>query len=579
MTRGRALALALLLALPVASAAQQPSSILLVVGGESGHAERAEFRTAFAEALGGSDRATIRTFDLDLSRPGSGESRRALDARVRERYQGIDVALVVALGDRATEAALRWRDVQWPGANVLCLGSGEVRVPPPSAARTSVIRVRVDPEATLRAALALFPGTKNVALVAGSEARGPVAAALTSVVRAIDARLTPVPLVGLSLPELKRRLAELPADSVVLSAGVELDDRGRRWASTDAHDYFAPAANAPIFTVEGELLGHGVVGGAVLDYASLGREAAARARRLLAGEPAPSLPTADTGSLRLQFDHRELVRWGIADARLPTPSLVVFRPVSFWEEHLGKVVAAGAALLLQSLAITLLLLERRRRRSAEARLQQLSGRLISAQEEERSRIAHDLHDDAGQRLALLAIELDQLSAHALADSARALSADLHRMAHQLHPAILDQLGLLPAARRFAQEVAQRHAVTIEVTSHAWPEALPRTSALVLYRAMQEALQNAIKHSGAARVDVTFRGGGPELTLSVEDQGRGFETDRLEAGLAGLGLAGMRERLRLVGGGFRIESAPNGGTILEVWLPSTGAAAGATLVAS
>ena len=138
----------------------------------------------------------------------------------------------------------------------------------------------------------------------------------------------------------------------------------------------------------------------------------------------------------------------------------------FWEEYKGVVVAAGVALLLQSLAITSLLIERRRRLSAEARMRQLSGRLIAAQEEERSRIARDLHDDASQRLALLAIELDQLPAQALADRARALSGDLHRMAHQLHPAILDQLGLLPAARRFAAELAARHGISVEVASDA-----------------------------------------------------------------------------------------------------------------
>jgi len=252
--------------------------------------------------------------------------------------------------------------------------------------------------------------------------------------------------------------------------------------------------------------------------------------------------------------------------------------LSFWEEHKGKVVATGVALLLQSLAITSLLLERRRRLSAEARLRQLSGRLITAQEEERSRIARDLHDDAGQRLALLAIELDQLQARALADQARGLSADLHRMAHQLHPAILDQLGLLPAARRFAGELAARHGLAVEVVSERWPEALPRDAALVLYRVVQEALQNAVKHSGAARVEIAFRGGGDELVLRVADQGRGFAPAELE-GAYGLGLAGMRERLRLVEGGLRIESVLGRGTILEAWLPSERAAPGAQRAAN
>ena len=232
------------------------------------------------------------------------------------------------------------------------------------------------------------------------------------------------------------------------------------------------------------------------------------------------------------------------------------------------------ALLFLSVAVTLLLLERRRRQAAEERLHQLSGRLITAQEEERSRIARDLHDDASQRLALLAIELDQLHAPALADQARALSADLHRIAHQLHPASLDQLGLLPAARRFAAELGAAHGVAIEVVSDAWPDDVPRDTALVLYRVMQEALQNAVRHSGASRIEVAFRSSRDGMALRVSDSGRGFVSVPLSE-QRGLGLAGMSERLRLVGGGLRIDSRPGGGTIVEAWLPPRQPRAGAS----
>jgi signal transduction histidine kinase len=234
-------------------------------------------------------------------------------------------------------------------------------------------------------------------------------------------------------------------------------------------------------------------------------------------------------------------------------------------DTIGLYLGIGFALLFQSLAVALLLLERRRRQAAEDRLHQLSGRLITAQEEERGRIARDLHDDAGQRLALLAIELDQRQAPELADQARALSGDLHRIAHQLHPASLDQLGLLPAVRRLAAELSLGHGVAIEVAADAWPEDVPRETALVLYRVMQEALQNAVRHSGAARIDVALRRGRDGITLRVTDFGRGFVPETLGE-QRGLGLAGMSERLRLVSGSFRIDSRPGGGTILEAWLP-------------
>ena len=226
--------------------------------------------------------------------------------------------------------------------------------------------------------------------------------------------------------------------------------------------------------------------------------------------------------------------------------------------------ALATALVALGIAVAMLLAERRRRAKVEERLHTISGRLITAQEEERSRIARDLHDDAGQRLALLAIELDQREAKPLADQVRALSADLNRMAHQLHPASLDQLGLLPAARRFAAELAAAHGVAIAVASEAWPDDVPREAALVLYRVMQEALQNAVRHSGARRIDVTFQGGGDAVRLRVADSGKGF-VFHPKAEPRGLGLAGMSERLRLVGGGLRIDSRIGEGTILEAWL--------------
>jgi signal transduction histidine kinase len=573
------LLLALALALASLAAAQEPAAILIVDAGEPDQAEREAFQDGLQGALANASQApsppTVYTFNLELSRPGSAAPASALDARVRERYQGIRMAVIVALTDPAVSAALRWRDALWPGVPVVCLPSADAGDAPPLAApQATTIEVRADPAATLRAALALVPGTSNLAIMGGSEVRGRMASTLQATAQELDPRLNLIELVGLPMPELKRQVAALPPQTIILSAGITQDGRGRRWVSADAHDYVAPSASAPIFAIDGSLIGHGVVGGVVLDYAAVGREAGDRVLRLLAGESVLSMPPVRSRSLRARFDHRELARWGIADAALPKGSQIVFRPQSFWEEHKGKVVAVGVALLLQSLAITSLLFERRRRRSAEARLRHLSGRLITAQEEERSRIARDLHDDASQRLALLAIELDQLQAQSLADSARSLSADLHQMAHQLHPAILDQLGLLPAARRFAAELAARHGVTVEVSSEGWPESLPRDIALVLYRVMQEALQNAVKHSGAARIEVAFRADGPELTLRVADQGRGFAPEQIE-GASGIGLAGMSERLRLVGGGLRIQSAPQGGTIAEAWLPAPGAAAGAS----
>jgi signal transduction histidine kinase len=549
--------------------------VLLVDSQEPSLPAFARFIEGFREALATGIEApvAIHTLSLDVSHFGGAEPRRAIDSLLQARYGRLPIGAILALGDPAVARAIGWRDALWPGTPVVCLtATADSFETARAAPLTTALQLRFDQADTLRTALAIFPETRRVAVVAGAEVEGRTAPDLGALVAAVDPKLEGIDLIGLPMAELQRRIAALPPHTIVLYADIFLDGAGRHWIPLDALAAFAPHSGSPVFSSAGTHLGHGIVGGSLVDFDALGREAGGLVRRLLAGEPVAALPPAASQAVRLEFDGRELERWGVSDDLLPAGSRVLYRQPSFWQENKGKAVAVGVALLLQSLAITSLLLERRRRRSAEGRLHHLSGRLISAQEDERSRLARDLHDDAGQRLALLAIELDQLRAPSLADSARSLSADLHRMAHQLHPAILDQLGLLPAAQRFAGEVAARHGVTIEVSSQGWPESLPRDAALELYRVLQEALQNAIRHSGAARIEVAFQATGPELRLRVKDAGRGFAPEQLE-GAQGLGLAGMRERMRLVGGGLQIQSDPEGGTIVDAWLPAAGVADG------
>jgi len=566
-----AVACALLLGFPgmAVAAGPEPSPTVLVIDSQEPSLPAfAAFIAGVREALatGMPFPIAVHTLSLDVSRFGGDAPFRAIDSLLRAKYGGLAIGAILALGDPAVSRAIGWRDALWPGRPIVCLtstpeGFDRARAAP----QTTILRLRFDQRDTLRAALALFPKTRRVAVVAGAESEGRTTPHLEAVVATVDPRLERIDLIGLPMTELRRRVASLPPDTIVLYGGIYLDGGGQRWIPLDALASFAPHSGSPVFSSSDTHLGSGIVGGSLVDFDALGREAAERVRRVLAGQPVAALPPAYSQAVRLEFDGRELDRWGVSHDRLPPGSRVLHRPPSLWQEHKAKTVATGIALLLQSLAVTSLLMERRRRRAAEERLHQLSGRLITAQEEERSRIARDLHDDASQRLALLAIELDQLQAPSLADQARALSGDLHRIAHQLHPASLDQLGLLPAARRFAAELAARHGVEIEVSSDAWPDDVPRETALVLYRVMQEALQNAVRHSGAARIEVAFRRNRHGMAVRVADSGRGFAPEQLE-GEHGLGLAGMRERLRLVGGALLVDSQPGGGTIIEAGLP-------------
>lgn len=217
------------------------------------------------------------------------------------------------------------------------------------------------------------------------------------------------------------------------------------------------------------------------------------------------------------------------------------------------------------------------RKRAEANLKDLGGRLIAAQEKERSRIACELHDDFNQRLALLSIELEQLAKTTSKESgnrqllekiqsqAQELSGDIHQLAYRLHPAKLDHLGLTAAVRTLCEEVSQSTNVRIEVQQNRLPADLPKDIALCVFRVAQEALRNSIKHSGAQSIRVLLWKTGDAVRLSVSDNGCGFD-QKSEMKQSGLGFISMRERVHLLGGEMRINSQPQCGTCIDVSVP-------------
>jgi signal transduction histidine kinase len=225
-----------------------------------------------------------------------------------------------------------------------------------------------------------------------------------------------------------------------------------------------------------------------------------------------------------------------------------------------------------------------RTRQTEEALRELGGRLITAQEEERSRVARELHDDLNQRMALLSIELEQLSQRIPAGQdniresiqnvwvrAQEISSEIHRVSYQLHPSKLDHLGLVAAVKSLCNELGSHHEIKIAFREKGCHRLLPKEVTLCLFRIVQEALRNVIKHSGAAEAAVALAGSENVIHLSVSDTGRGFDAGSMEA-KGGLGLISMRERLRSVGGVISIHSTARG-TKIEVSVPLSSANTG------
>lgn len=217
-------------------------------------------------------------------------------------------------------------------------------------------------------------------------------------------------------------------------------------------------------------------------------------------------------------------------------------------------------------------------RRAEEALRDLSGRLINAQEEERSRVARELHDDLSQRMAVLSIGLEQIGQQIpegpgnfqgriqdLRSKAQEVSTEIHRLSYQLHPSKLDHLGLASAVKSFCEELAARHEITIKFRQNGFPATIPKDITLCVFRITQESLHNVARHSGARGAEVVLEKTDQEVRLSVSDLGCGFDTDSNRM-TSGLGFIGMRERLRLVGGQLSIRSRPSQGTQIEVSVP-------------
>jgi signal transduction histidine kinase len=216
-------------------------------------------------------------------------------------------------------------------------------------------------------------------------------------------------------------------------------------------------------------------------------------------------------------------------------------------------------------------------KQAEEALSSVSRRLIEAQEQERSRIARELHDDIGQRLALLTINLSALSERASSSSpspdqgndlqrqASEIAADVQALSHRLHSSRLELLGITAAMSQLCAEFAEQQKATVNFVTHDLPDHPPPDVSLSLFRVLQEALHNSVKHSGVLQFDVRLWGSHGAIHLAVRDEGKGFDVEGARNG-RGIGLVSMEERIKLVNGDLSIHSEPQGGTTIHARVP-------------
>jgi signal transduction histidine kinase/ABC-type uncharacterized transport system substrate-binding protein len=506
-------------------------------------------------------------------------SRREAESIQVQQYQNYKLDVIVAMGPSAIKFLSRVSETFHPEAPiVICCSSEEQAGYPTLGPRFTGSWMKIEPAMTVDAALKLVPGTRHVVIVGGSSPydKGVEAitrASLSSYAASIDLNY----LTDLDMISLLNRLRHLPPHTIVLYMSLFRDAAGNQFVNaTTALPMVSEAANAPVFGMSDVYLGHGIVGGYVINFKEQGKLVARIITDLFGGKSPKDLPIIDASSLYL-FDWTQLQRWHLNANRLPPGSVLLNRESTLWERT--KWIWLTSALIILALGSLSAYLVYKQKQLTRARSGQmrLSGMLINAQEDERRRVAAELHDDFSQRLAILSLGIETVAElmprspeaarqlHDLHNSASELGADIHTLSHRLHSSTLDRLGLVPGVGAFCKEFSAQKGVQVVFSHENVPRSVPSGTALCLFRMVQEGLRNVKKHSGALTAQVTLEQLNGHLHLVISDDGTGFDLKDLDS-KQGLGLFSMEERARLIGASFRIRSEPQKGTQIEVWAP-------------
>jgi signal transduction histidine kinase len=534
-----------------------------------------------------SDRAgpiSIYIEDLNLNEFDSPTYEDSVVGFLKVKYQSKPVGVVLAFGASAYHYALRLRSEVRPEAQVVFTTVDEVsasRLSIPAGVTGSFIQMTL--RDLLRSARVIVPDLKRIAVVGDPLERQTFYRHFSEELPQIASELQVIDLTGLPMEQLLQRISTLPDQTAIVYIGIYVGGSGTAFIPADALALIAKTANRPIVVDVDSYLGRGAVGGYMLTATSVGEQAARLVLRVLDGESASTIPISSSGVTTPIFDWRELQRWNVSESRLPPGSEIRFRQLTAWDQYRWQIVTGVTLCVVESFFIILLLENRRRlrrehadRQRAEQEAHELAGKLINAQEAERSRLARELHDDVTQRLAVLAIDASR-SEHAL-DSGGSrvmrsmreglirLSEDVHALSYRLHPSMLADLGLAEALRIECDQFALLETIEVDVKTGGIPNVLPSAVALCLFRVVQEALRNVARHARANVVQIHIRRRGHELELVVRDDGAGFDSTSSRS-RAYLGLASMAQRVHLLQGEFRIESSPGRGTMIIVRLPT------------
>jgi signal transduction histidine kinase/ABC-type uncharacterized transport system substrate-binding protein len=519
---------------------------------------------------------------------------KALRDYILRKYEGRHVDVVIAVASAALQFAVRYRDELFPDVPIVFLAVALPQAVVDRTARgiTGVLNDTPFSE-TLELALKLHPSTTRVFVVAQAPTVVGYDEKLQSALSPFANRVELTYVKKRTVPELLSAVKAIPPQSVILYTRYAPDEPVPNVYPGDIAHMMADVARAPIYGVSDLYIGSGVVGGVIRSGDAAGARLGEIARQILDGTPPEDIPITPVMTAPM-FDWRQVKRWGIDPSRLPPESRILFRTPTAWESYRRYIVSAIAVVGVQLLLIVGLLTQRTGRRVAEGtvrareatlqtsydRIRQLAGRLIDAQETARASLAHDLHDDICQRLAMVSTMIDRLRASSgsiqnravqrdfaqLAGDTRILFDAVRRLSHELHPDSLRLLGLAPALKTLCAEVAVHHGVRVTFTAVGDSRHVRPDVAVCFFRIVQESLRNAVVHGKAHQMAVTLTTSAGELEMTITDDGHGFNVDEVNQDGSGLGLVTMQERVHVVGGSLDIVTGLQQGTTVRVKAP-------------
>jgi signal transduction histidine kinase len=539
------------------------------------------FRQTLANAL--SDRIDYYTEYIDLSRFSGEDYQIAIRDFLKRKYANAQPDVIVSDGVASFDFLAEHRAEAFPGVPIV-FNADESRFRPMANATGVVFSYELG--RTLGIALQLHPQVKRVFVITGASEYDRFFEQLAhNQFRQYERQAAIEYVAPMPVDQLRRFVSTAPADSIVYFASFYDDGAGHKLIPQDVLASLANNASVPLYCWPEMTLGLGIVGGDLMSEEGIARETAAVAVRVLEGEAPASIPKIAITPYIRAFDSRQLSRWRISEDRLPPGSVVRFKDVSFWTRYRWRILLALSVFLGQALLIIGLIVNRIRRSQAESalrtshdRAEHLARRLLVAHEEERKHIARELHDDACQEVAAVAVNVNRLlqredvaepSVRTMLSSVHAriaqIAETLRLLSHTLHPSMLQHMGLTAALEAHCVEAERQYDVQVNFIVEGDVEPAEPAVALSLFRIAQEALRNAARHGQARHATVALVQRDDLLALSVTDDGAGFDVADARRH-DGLGLISMEERARLINGRLTIQSEPRHGTTVAVRVP-------------